>query len=68
MATFPQGFDAIDKSCNTGERKVLHTLKRCLEDDYCVWHNVPLGPKGRQPDFVILNPRRGNFGIQTFNV
>lgn len=59
MATFPQGFDAINKRCNTGERKVLHALKRCLEDDYCVWHNVPLGPKGRQPDFVILNPRRG---------
>ena len=58
MATFPQGFEAISKRCNTGERKVLHALKR-LEDDYCVWHNVPLGPKGRQPDFVILNPRRG---------
>ena len=59
MATFPQGFDAISKRCNAGERKVLNALKRCLEDDYCVWHNVPLGPKGRQPDFVILNPRRG---------
>ena len=59
MATFPQGFDAINKRCNTGERKVLYALKRHLEDDYCVWHNVPLGPKRRQPDFVILNPRRG---------
>ena len=59
MATFPQGFDAISKRCNTGERKVLYALKRHLEDDYCVWHNVPLGPKRRQPDFVILNPHRG---------
>ncbi len=59
MATFPQGFDAISKRCNTGERRVLNALKRNLEDDYCVWHNVPLGPKRRQPDFVILNPRRG---------
>lgn len=24
-----------------------------------VWHNVPVGPKARQPDFVILSPRRG---------
>jgi superfamily I DNA and RNA helicase len=59
MALFPQGFDAINGRCDTGERKVLHALKRHLEDDYCIWHNVPLGPKRRQPDFVILNPRRG---------
>jgi len=24
-----------------------------------VWHNVPLGPRARQPDFVILSPRQG---------
>ncbi len=59
MALFPQGVTQIDKRCNGGERRVLHQLKRCLEDDYIVWHDVPLGPAARQPDFVILSPRWG---------
>jgi len=59
MATFPQGLTHIDKRCTPGERAVLRQLKRCLSDDYMVWHNVPLGPKALQPDFVILSPRQG---------
>ncbi len=59
MALFPQGLSQIDARCNAGERRVLHQLKRCLEDDYWVWHDVPVGPKARQPDFVILSPRWG---------
>ena len=59
MAIFPQGLTNVDQRCNAGERRVLHQLKRCLEDDYLVWHNVPIGPRARQPDFVILSPRQG---------
>ncbi len=60
MAVFPQGLSNIDRRCaNAGERNTLHQLKRCLSDDYMVWHDVPIGPKARQPDFVILSPRRG---------
>ena len=59
MALFPQGLTQVDARCDTGERRVLHQLKRCLEDDYLVWHNVPIGAKARQPDFVILSPRWG---------
>ena len=59
MAIFPQGLSAVDARCNAGERRVLHQLKRCLEDDYLVWHDIPIGPKARQPDFVILSPRWG---------
>lgn len=59
MAVFPQGLSNIDQRCNAGERRVLHQLKRCLEDDYLVWHDVPIGPRARQPDFVILSPRWG---------
>ncbi|HSI49579.1 MAG TPA: NERD domain-containing protein/DEAD/DEAH box helicase [Ideonella sp.] len=59
MAIFPQGLSNVDSRCNTGERRVLNQLKRCLDDDYLVWHNVPVGPKARQPDFVILSPRQG---------
>ncbi len=59
MALFPQGLSQIDARCNAGERRVLHQLKRCLEDDYIVWHDVPIGARARQPDFVILSPRWG---------
>jgi hypothetical protein len=59
MAIFPQGLTNIDQRCNAGERRVLHQLKRCLEDDYLIWHDVPIGPRARQPDFVILSPRWG---------
>jgi hypothetical protein len=59
MALFPQGLSNVDQRCNAGERRLLHQLKRCLEDDYIVWHDVPIGPRARQPDFVILSPRWG---------
>lgn len=60
MALFPQGLSHIDQRCaNAGERLVLHQLKRCLPDDFMVWHDVPLGPRARQPDFVVLSPRQG---------
>jgi len=59
MAIFPQGLSQIDARCNAGERRVLQQLSRCLEDDYLVWHDIPIGPQARQPDFVILSPRWG---------
>lgn len=59
MALFPQGLSHVDQRCNAGERRVLQQLKRCLDDDYLVWHDVPVGPRARQPDFVILSPRQG---------
>ncbi len=59
MALFPQGLTQIDARCNAGERRVLQQLKRCLEDDHLVWHNVSIGPRGRQPDFIVLSPRQG---------
>lgn len=64
MALFPQGLSQIDQRCNAGERRVLHQLKRCLEDDYIVWHDVPIGPRARQPDFVILSPRWGTLLLE----
>jgi len=59
MALFPQGLTNVDQRCNAGERRVLHQIKRCLDDDCLVWHNVPIGPRARQPDFVVLGPRLG---------
>lgn len=42
-----------------GEMRFAERLEKKLEDDYLCWYNVPLGPKQRQPDFVILHPSRG---------
>ncbi len=59
MAIFPQGMTNVDRRCNAGERRVLHQLRRCLDDDCWIWHDVPIGPRARQPDFVVLGPRLG---------
>ena len=42
-----------------GELRLAERLKDFLEDNTWVWHNLPVGPRGRHPDFVLLNPARG---------
>src|SRR5690606_2710560 len=42
-----------------GERRFASRLRRFLEDDYLIWYDVPIGPKHRHPDFLILHPARG---------
>lgn len=46
MAIFPQGLTNVDSRCNPGERRVLHQLKRCLEDDYLVVAQRAFGAAG----------------------
>lgn len=43
----------------SGERRFSERLEKLLEDDYLCWYNVPVGPRQRQPDFLILHPLRG---------
>lgn len=43
----------------SGERRLAERLEQKLEDDYLCWYDVPVGAKRRQPDFIILHPRRG---------
>ena len=43
----------------SGEKKLAQAFNQLLEDDYLCWYDIPLGPKNRHPDFVVLNPRRG---------
>lgn len=59
MALFPQGKTTVHARCNVGERKLFEALKRHLPDDHIVWHDLPIGDAGLQPDFVILSPRQG---------
>ncbi|HOE40534.1 MAG TPA: nuclease-related domain-containing protein [Rhodoferax sp.] len=43
----------------TGERRLAERLEQKLDDDYWMWHNVPVGPTNVHPDFVVMHPRRG---------
>jgi hypothetical protein len=59
VAVFPQGKTRVRDRTRGGERKVFDALARQLEDDYTVWHNIPIIGSSREPDFVILHPQRG---------
>lgn len=59
MAVFPQGKTRIRERVRGGEKRVFEAIARQLEDDYTVWHNIPIMGSGREPDFVILHPQRG---------
>ncbi|MCW5653573.1 3'-5' exonuclease [Hydrogenophaga sp.] len=50
---------------STGERRLAERLEQKLDDDYLLWHNVPIGPKQTYPDFVVLHPRRGLLILET---
>ena len=42
-----------------GELRLAERLKDFLEENAVVWHNIPVGPIGRHPDFVIIHPSHG---------
>ncbi len=42
-----------------GELRLAERLKDFLEVNTWVWHNIPVGPFGRHPDFVVLHPQQG---------
>jgi hypothetical protein len=42
-----------------GERCLAERLKDSLEDSARAWHNIPVWPFGRHPDFVALHPQLG---------
>ena len=42
-----------------GELRLAERLKDFLEDNAWVWHNIPVGPFGKHPDFVVLHPQQG---------
>ncbi len=50
---------------STGERRLAERLEQKLDNDYLLWHNVPIGPKQSHPDFVLLHPRRGLLILET---
>ena len=59
MAIFPQGRTKVIDRARGGEKRLLEALARKLEDDYSVWHNIPIMGSGHEPDVVVLHPCRG---------
>jgi len=59
MATFIPSRNSCLSRMTSGEKRVSERLEQKLEDDYLVWYDVPVGPRQRQPDFIVFHPRRG---------
>src|SRR6201990_599542 len=50
------GFARFD---TPGELRLAERLKDFLEENTVVWHNIPVGPRRRHPDFIIVHPANG---------
>lgn len=50
------GFARFD---TRGELRLAERLKDFLEENAVVWHNLPVGPQSRHPDFIIVHPANG---------
>src|SRR5262245_56930557 len=50
------GFARFD---SRGELRLAERLKDFLEENTVDWHNIPVGPHGRHPDFIIIHPANG---------
>lgn len=59
MAIILPALHSKNLKLTAGERRFGTCLLRLLEDDYRCWLDVPVGPKGLRPDFIILHPGRG---------
>ena len=59
MATLIPAINSCLSRMMPGERRFAQRLEQLLEDDYLCWYDVPVGPKGLHPDFIVLHPRRG---------
>lgn len=59
VATFLSNPTSAGTRATPGERRFAERLTNLLEDDYLCWYDVPIGPRHRHPDFMVLHPRRG---------
>src|SRR5262249_155064 len=42
-----------------GELRLAGRLKDFPEEKAVGWHNLPVGPRSRHPDFIIVHPANG---------
>lgn len=59
MATLIPALGACLPRMTSGEKRLAERLEDKLDDDYLLWHNVPIGPKQTHSDFLVLHARRG---------
>ena len=59
MATLIPAFHTCSSKMTPGERRLAQRLEDKLEADYLLWYDVPVGPKRRHPDFIVLHPDLG---------
>ncbi len=60
MATLIPSLNSCLNRMMGGEKRLAQRLVDKLEDDYLCWYEVPVGRRQElNPDFIILNPRRG---------
>lgn len=52
-------FNRCKPRMQRGEKLFAEKLQQQLESDYLCWYDVPIGSRQFQPDFIVLNPRRG---------
>lgn len=64
MATLIPAFSIRSQQMTAGERRFARRLEDKLEDDYLLWYDVPIGPKGLHPDFIVLHPLRGIYVLE----
>lgn len=64
MATLIPALTRCLPRMTAGERRLAKLLERCLDSDYLIWYDVPIGCKRQQPDFIILHPQRGIFVLE----
>jgi hypothetical protein len=58
MATLIRSLGAARFDCR-GELRLAERMKDFLDDNAVVWHNLPVGPRGRHPDFIVIQPDHG---------
>ncbi|MEM9088954.1 MAG: 3'-5' exonuclease [Cyanobacteria bacterium P01_F01_bin.53] len=64
MATLIPAFYSCSGKMTSGERRFAQRLEDKLDSDYLLWYDVPVGPKKRHPDFIILHPEQGLFVLE----
>lgn len=59
MAMLIPGRSSCAGRMTSGERRFSQRLEDKLDDEYLCWYDVPIGPRHRHPDFIVVHPYRG---------
>lgn len=59
MASLTPSLNSCLNRMQSGEKRFAKRLESHLEDDYSCWYEMPVGPRSRYTDFIILHPIRG---------